>query len=221
MRLQRAIAPAAFIAAFLVPSASHAQQGADERGAELPAIVYESFQSGDYERAFAPLEKLAAAGHQEAAFWLGNYYLCGRVVKFDCAKAQELFQTSARPSSSPDSADLVIRSKNEIAWINAACEQPGFTRDAELAIQAGKEAAADGDPYRVDTLAAAHANAGDYPKAIALQYQAIEALVPLAKKEPLQQYTVQEFVRRLTLYKRARPASFGAWNAAENCNALP
>lgn len=205
----------------LVQPWAQAQQAVDPRSADLPEAVYEAFQAGDYDRAYPVLQRLAASDHQKATFLLGNYYLCAKVVKFDCAKAQDLFKRSARPSSSPESADIVVMSKNEIAWINAACEQPGFTRNAEVAIKVGTEAAADGNPYRVDTLAAAYANIGEYPKAIALQYQAIEALVPLARTEPVQGYTVVEFMKRIALYKRAKPARFGDWNAAENCNALP
>ena len=219
--IQRAIASAILGSAALLLPAVRAGQAVDSRGSELPEIVYRSFQARDYKRAYPVLEKLAAADHQEAAFWLGNYYLCARVVKFDCAKAQELFQKSARPSSSRNSADLVAMSKNEIAWINAACEQPGFSRDAELALKVGKEAAADGNPFRLDTLAAAYANAGDYPKAIALQSQALRALDALGRTEPVEDYTAKEFSRRLALYKRARPARFDARSADENCNALP
>lgn len=211
----------AAVMAVLACSAAIAQATDDPRAAELPGVVAKALESGDYEGAYPHLVRLAEADHHEATFYLGNYYMCAKVVKFDCGKAEELFQRSSRPSASADSAGLVVRSKNEVAWINAACEHPGFVRKPELALRLATEAAADGDPHRVDTLAAAYANTGEYTKAIALQYQAVEALIALARTEPIEEYTVREFLKRLRLYKDAKPARFGAWNAVENCNALP
>jgi hypothetical protein len=176
----------------------------------------------DYAAALPGVQELARRGNQWGSFLLGNYYSCGKVVRFDCGRAQELFLVVLKPrDGEPVDEDLVNRSKNEIAWINAACDQAGFTRDGALALRLSLEMdVSPDDPLGIDTVAAAYAETGDFRMAARIQRQAIRSLevnpaddIPLATREG--------FRRRLAGYESGKPARFDARIAAEECNVLP
>jgi hypothetical protein len=194
----------------------------DNRPAEMIAAEIEAaFEKKQYEAALPGLNELALRREQWAVFMLGNYYVCGKVVKFDCGKALELFRISERPQTGqPVDAELVRRSRNEIAWIHAACEQSGFVRDGDLALQIALADAAESDPYAIDTAAAALANKGHYAQALLLQDHAIRRLRTLARSESVRPQTVASFERRLQLYREGRPARFDAATAEQECNAF-
>lgn len=193
----------------------------EDRGAPLPEDTWSLLQARQYAEALPIVSKLASAGNHQAQFILANYYICGRVVEFSCQKAVSLFNEAANPSTNDQSDEIVFRSKNEIAWINSACEESGFVRDTHLALRYASEAAKDGDPYSIDSLAAAQARLGDFKAAIDSQRSAITRLTEYARDNPIEQFTFDEFRSRLELYQANKPARFGKWNAERNCNAFP
>ena len=191
------------------------------RGDPLPNSTWELIQAHRYADAYPTVVKLAQSSNQEAQFILANYYICGRVVAFSCTDALPLFKAATVPSIGDHSEEIVRRSKNEIAWINAACEERGLVRDIDLAMRYALEAAESDDPYSVDTVAAVQARNGDFKAATGTQRRAIEGLTAYARDNPVDSYTFDEFRVRLKLYEANQPASFGKWNADQNCNTLP
>ena len=176
----------------------------------------------DYAAALPGLQELARRGNQWGSYLLGNYYSCGKVVRFDCGRAQELFVVATKPrDGEPVDQDLVNGSRNEIAWINAACDQPGFVRDGALALRLALEMkSGSDDPLGIDTVAAAYAETGDFPMAARIQRQAIRRLEAVPPSE-ISQATREGFRRRLAGYESGRPARFDAAIAAQECNVLP
>ncbi len=192
------------------------RRGNDAIGAEVEAAL----DKKDYAAALPGLEELARRRDQWGAFVLGNYYLCAKAVKFDCARAQELFRIAEAPQLGvPVNSRIVRESRNELAWINAACEQPGFVRDADYAIRLAVEAATHpSDPYAVDTLAAAYANKGEFAEAIYLQREAIRKLEAWARSRPVSPHAMDMFLARIRLYRDDKPARFDASSAERECN---
>ncbi|MBL8472606.1 MAG: sel1 repeat family protein [Rhodocyclaceae bacterium] len=193
----------------------------NSRGAPMPSSTMDLLQSRRYADAYPSVSKLASSGNQQAQFILANYYICGRVVEFSCSRALALFKSATKPSSGDQSAEIVRRSKNEIAWINAACEESGFARDTNLAMKYAMEAANQGDPYSIDSVAAVQARIGNFRAAVATQRDAIAGLTGYARDNPVDSYTIAEFHARLKRYESNQPSRFGKWNADQNCNALP
>ena len=86
---------------------------------------------------------------------------------------------------------------NELAWLLATCPDD-MVRDGKKAVAAATaacELAAWKDGGKLDTLAAAHAEAGDFEKAVKYQKQAIELDKPNEK----------EYRERLALYEAKKP----------------
>lgn len=191
------------------------------RSEPLPESITTQLAKRQYTKVYPELVRYADAGNHEAQFMLANYHVCARGVPFDCNKALELFAAAALPSNNPNSPEIVLSAKNEIAWIHAACEQPDFHRDLTVALEYAQEAAQDGSPFRQDTLAAALARLGRFTEAAQLQQQALDGLQAMSGEDKVPAYTIREFRSRLKLYKANRPARFGKWNAEANCNALP
>lgn len=191
---------------------------------ELPSNVKSLLKEKKYEQAYPLLLKLQDSGNQMAFYVLGNYHVCGRVVKFSCKTAEALFTKAVTPQNdAPIDPEISRLAKNEIAWINTSCSEPGFTRDSikavRLSVQATKEVAM--DPYSTDSFAAALASAGQFDRAVVAQRQAIQELAQLAAQEPVEPYTFTEFSQRLKNYLNDTPPAFNVRTASQNCNALP
>ncbi len=195
--------------------------GEDLRGASMPSDTLDFIQSRHYMDAYPSVLKLASSGNQQAQFILANYYICGRVVEFSCKNALTSFKHAIKPSSGVQNNEIIRRSKNEIAWINAACEEKDFVRDTNLAMKYATEAANQGDPYSIDSLAAVQARTGDFKTAVTSQQNAIAGLKLYSLYNPVDTYTLDEFLARLKRYESNQPASFGKWNSDQNCNTLP
>lgn len=190
---------------------------------ELPDEVKILLTEKKYAEAYPLLIKLTKSGNQTAFFALGNYYVCGRVVAFSCKKAEAFFEKAMNPPSHLEGDTEISRmAKNEVAWINTACNEPRFRRDVLKALRL-TVAATEGndDPYSTDSYAGALANAGQFKRAIEVQKLAIQQLQALAKTESVEPYTFTEFAERLARYNRKVAPRFDATTANRNCNALP
>ncbi len=87
---------------------------------------------------------------------------------------------------------------NAAAWFRATCEEAKY-RDGKQAVILATKACqrADWDSYAsIDTLAAAHAEAGNFDEAVRRQKKALELAPPAAKKK---------MVERLALYESHKP----------------
>ena len=94
----------------------------------------------------------------------------------------------------------VAEAKNNTAWILATAKDPKM-RNGALAIRLAQQAVADrADATRIDTLAAANAEAGRFDIAVREQQRAIE----LAKQEGALDL-VPELESHLALYRRRQP----------------
>jgi hypothetical protein len=211
----------ALLASFFATAAAQAQQ--DLGGNELPESVAQLIDDYRYADALAPLRRLSNSGNQAATFLLANYHVCGKHVPFSCSEAEHHFGLAliARNRSRLD-PEISRRARNEIAWLHAACEQKGFSRNLELALRYAVDAAADGkDPYALDTLAAVQARSGKFEAAVEMQKRAFDALVRMRSDPPVPAYTKTEFSARIALYKRHLPAKLDESNYRQNCNTLP
>jgi tetratricopeptide (TPR) repeat protein len=193
------------------------------QGNELPEDVRVLLDGKRYAEALPKLEALSRQGNQSGSFLLANFYVCGKLVRFSCVRAEQLFSAALDSrNGAPAIPEISRYSKNEVAWINAACEEPGFTGDLEKAMRLSLEAVnEEPDPYTVDTLAAVLAKAGNFERAVEAQKQALRRLEQAAKQDDIPPVTFDEFRKRLALYGQRKPARFDASNATANCNALP
>ena len=201
----------------LLAGGAHAQS-VEESG--LPETLMNQLRAGRYGEAYPELNRFAARRHALAAYYLGQMYSCGKGVAFSCATAQRYLRQSVQPGATPgwwnDAA------KNEIAWIHAACEDTGFTRNGAIALRLARDVTRrSGDPYYADTLAAAQANAGDFGRAVATQRAAIAALEALALQDGAHADAVRVFHDRLSRYEHLRPARFGYREAVIACRHMP
>jgi hypothetical protein len=190
---------------------------------ELPDEIAQLIVDYRYAEAFPGLVRLSSLGNQAATFMLGNYHVCGRVVPFDCQEAERHFElTLIARNQSPLDPEILRRSKNEIAWLHASCEQPGFVRNLPMAMMFAKAAVTDEwDPFAIDTLAAVHARAGEYDVAVEIQRRAVGELTKMPTSPPVPQYTLDEFSSRVAKYQAREPAKLDESNYKQNCNTLP
>jgi serine/threonine-protein kinase len=93
-------------------------------------------------------------------------------------------------------------SLNDLAWFLATCPEDKF-RNGKRAVEVAAKACEltqHKDFSLVDTLAAAHAEAGDFAQAVKLQQQTIDLAKGQADDENL-----KELNARLELYKKSQP----------------
>jgi tetratricopeptide (TPR) repeat protein len=90
-----------------------------------------------------------------------------------------------------------------LAWLLATCPDEKFRNPRQALASAARaaELATPGDPFMLDALAAAHANAGQFDRAVRCQQEAI-INVPGDHAQP--------FRERLALYEQQRPFRNGA-----------
>ena len=91
--------------------------------------------------------------------------------------------------------------QNALAWMMSTCPDQKFRNGKEALTHANKacELSSWQESALIDTLAAAYAEAGDFPKAIMWQQRAIT----LMKSDTMEQQ--QDFAKRLELYKAKQP----------------
>jgi tetratricopeptide (TPR) repeat protein len=150
---------------------------------------------GRYEEATKDLsQSIEIAPHQADVFaHRGNVYAelgeYGRAI----ADFQQALALDAQ------SADAY----RSLAWLLATCPDAQYRNphEAVAAAQAAMKIAAAGDPFMLDTLAAAYASGGQFDQAVRLQEEAI-ANVPESFAQP--------FNSRLALYRAKQPFRNGA-----------
>ncbi len=126
-------------------------------------------------------------------------WLLGRLLAESMRETEAIEQYRAILRERPDHAGAL----NALAWILATSRDPA-TRNGPEAIALARKARDETggkDPYYLDTLAAAYAEAGRFPDAIEAMEQAIAALSPNGR--PAAEAT--EFRTRLDLYRSGRP----------------
>jgi TPR repeat protein len=124
-------------------------------------------------QAYTWLNEDAKAGEPEAMLMLGNLYAKGVGVSQSYKQALTWFKSAVK--TSPDDANIV----NEVAWTLAVTHleplrKPSYALEIMDHVMSGDETARQNPAY-LDTWAAANAANGDFPRAITLQQQAVQA----------------------------------------------
>jgi len=164
--------------------------------AELLTMRGESYHRlGEYEQALADLSQaIEIAPHHAAALsQRGNVH--AELGKFQLAIAD--FQKAMVADTN------FAEAHRSLAWLLATCPDERY-RNPQTALAAAQTAArlaGPGDPFVLDALAAAHANAGNFGEAARVQQEAI-ANVPPDFAAPFQE--------RLAIYSSHRPFRNGA-----------
>ena len=87
-----------------------------------------------------------------------------------------------------------------LAWLLATSPDSGVRDGAEALLRAREAAEGPADPRTLETLAAAHAEAGDFPEAVGAATRAKELLLKAGNRA-----AVRQVERRLKLYREGRP----------------
>ncbi len=141
--------------------------------------------------AFEWFRRAAENGNVAAQGDLGRVYAAGRGVEQDSVEAIRWYQKAAE--AGPPSL------QNDFAWMLATSPNASL-RDGTLALEFAEKAVAAtrrSNAGFLDTLAAAHAEAGDFAQAVAIQKEAM-ALLSDAKSK-------QDYTSRLRLYEAKTP----------------
>ena len=155
---------------------------------------------GRYDEALADLGRSIELGAQDAAVYAhrGNVY--AEIGQFERAIA-DFRQALALDAESADAY-------RSLAWLLATCPDPRF-RDPRQALESAERAAqlsAPGDPFVLDALAAAHANAGQFDRAVRYQQEAMSNAPD---------NFAQPFAARLALYQKRQAFRNGASGTAD------
>ncbi len=151
---------------------------------------YAWHQQDEYDKAIADFSEAVRLSPTDAVSysWRGNSWR----RKGEYEKALGDFNESIRLD--PKNA----RAYNERAWLRATCPDARY-RDGNQAVESARRACELTywkDPAYIDTLAASHAESGDFDEAIKIQTRAIE-LIDEDQKE--------DFRSRLALYQARKP----------------
>jgi TPR repeat protein len=137
----------------------------------------------------------AASAHQaQANTLLGQYYLKGNRVPINVSAASDYLRAGS------NAGDMTAR--NNLAWVLATTYQPEI-RDGEESLSLIRPLALQHDDWQhLDTLAAAHAELGNFEKAIATQERAIEKASEVVgeNSDP-----VSAMLNRLSHYQAGEP----------------
>ena len=138
------------------------------------------------------LNAAAAQGYSAANARLGVFYQLGTYVEKDHARAQHFYEIAIK------GGDLTAR--NNLAWLFAT--SPGANlRDGQRAVALARPLVVFyGSWGYLDTLAAAHAEAGEFAAAVRTERKAITRAGRGASAAAL-----QDLERRLTLFERDEP----------------
>jgi tetratricopeptide (TPR) repeat protein len=158
-------------------------------------------RAGRYDESIADFGDAVRLAPQDAAPFAhrGNVY--AELGEFERAIAD------FRQALSIDSES--VEAHRSLAWLLATCPNRQF-RNPRAAVASAEQAArlaAPGDPFVLDALAAAYANAGQFDRAVRYQQEAITN-VPGNFAEP--------FGARLALYEQRRPYRNGSGGAVDS-----
>jgi tetratricopeptide (TPR) repeat protein len=167
----------------LMPAAVHRQVGLSNRGLVLAEL-------GKFDAALKDLDEAVKYGHTPAQVNRGWAY----ELKGDYRKAADDYAAilNLRP------ADALAL--NNLAWLKATCPDAKF-RDGKEAVKLARQVcdiSGNREGMFLDTLAAAHAEAGDFVAAVKAQEQALE------DKGYARKYG-DDAQKRLQLYKDKKP----------------
>ena len=146
----------------------------------------------DYAAAAKWYYKSADQGNLYAQWSLGGLFASGLGVAKDCAEALKWYRKAADVGFPP--------AQNSLAWMLATATNASVRNGplavgfAEKAVTATRRANA----TFLDTLAAAHAEAGDFAKAVAIQNEAMGLLKDANS-------TREDYTSRLKLYESKAP----------------
>ena len=137
-------------------------------------------------------KKIAEQGDAEAQNRLGNSYLLGQEVAKNPAEAVKWFRLAAEQGN--------VDAGNNLAWILAVSNDAALRNGKEAVKWATKICVATGygDWQKLDTLAAAFAEAGEFQKAVEYQQMALDRC-----KGPVDLRTAAQ--ERLKLYQQGKP----------------
>jgi TPR repeat protein len=150
----------------------------------------------DYTRAREGLESLSARSIPLVQLWLSQLYEKGLGVEADASRGRQLL-AAARQSAPPETV-------NQFAWDLVTIPNEGL-RNGKLAVNLMEGLLADpknSNVQRLDTLAAAYAEAGDFVRAVATEQDALERLPVDAPPQ-----TRPLFESRVKLYESGKTLS--------------
>jgi tetratricopeptide (TPR) repeat protein len=147
----------------------------------------------DLTRAIADFDKAIGLDHTSSIAFAKRGY--AYELKGDYERARKDFDVAVGHDPQDPWA------QNSRAWFLATCPDPKFRNGAEALKSASiaSEQTASKDPEYLDTLAAAHAETGDFDAAVRVEQKAIE-LVPASEKSARDEYQA-----RLALYRKKTP----------------
>ncbi|MDH3644102.1 MAG: hypothetical protein OES38_18500 [Gammaproteobacteria bacterium] len=144
------------------------------------------------------IELLAQAAEQDHAGandLLGEYYLAGEAVPQNMETAIRYFERALAAGS--------VQARNNLAWILATSTAGEFRDGARAVALIRPVALLYGNWQYLDTLAAAHAEAGDFDQAVAAQQRAIE---DAAGSDAVDDATAAQLQQRLRAFQQQQPA---------------
>lgn len=162
----------------------------DAEGYSLRATMY--MRTGDNEKALAEANRAIQLDPNNVAAYSCRLNVYTRMKRYNDAEA-DLKTVAGLHSKEP------ATQWNSISWFRATCLDDRM-RNANEAVSAGKKACELSgwkDYHRLDTLAAAYAEEGDFEQAVATENRALEAVTPIADET--------EMRKRLALYQKHEP----------------
>lgn len=153
-----------------------------------------------FRRAFELCEALVEAGSAPARVELAGMYFHGEGAPKNAARAAELYAQELEAAP--------VKAGNMLAWIRATHPDPAL-RDGAAALElAMRVVALAPDPDFLDTLAAAHAEVGDFESAVRVQREALALLARQADPGLIGRDIAdrrERLVQRLDGYLEGRP----------------
>ena len=184
---------------------SLAQQGDPEAQEDIGEMYhYGRGVTRNFEKAFFWYELAANQGHAPSQDYLGLFYAGGLGVKQDCGKAITWFENAY--------FNGFTQSKANLSWLLATCEDVA-KRDGKKALMIAVEDIEENGVTigRMDNLAAALAETGDFEKAAELQLLLVKELEKTDEVDRL-----SDFRKRLELYKINKPWRGASYETPED-----
>ena len=147
----------------------------------------------DYKKAYEWYYKAAKQGYGPAQDNVGIFHARGIVVEMDCAEAAKWFRYASFNGSKT--------ARGNLSWTLATCHKDNV-RDGDMALAMAQEDIAEqGISFsRLDNLAAAYAEMGQFDKAIEIQQIIVENYGKILKNKRF-----EGFQDRLTAYQNGHP----------------